>query len=193
MKDFQLRAAVKSSMLAQYISDGDTRVFDEFALRHGAARIDLAVVNGIIHGFELKSDRDTLKRLPHQASFFSSVLDRITLVVGRRYLDQSMKLVPEWWGIELAEFDSEGVIRFTGIRTASDNPSLDILAVCKLLWRDEALSLLKDFGEAQRFFRKPRAKIYARLAEVAQLDMVRATVRHQLKHRPNWRLDALRK
>lgn len=56
MNDPQLRCGLKQMILATYANDPGTRIFDELGVRHGAARIDIAVVNGIIHGFELKSD-----------------------------------------------------------------------------------------------------------------------------------------
>ena len=79
MNDPRLRRALKSKVLARYAKDPDTRIVDELGLRHGIARVDIAVVNGIIHGYELKSDKDNLKRLPHQIQIYGSVLDKVTL------------------------------------------------------------------------------------------------------------------
>src|SRR6266550_991942 len=102
MNDHQLRRALKSKVLARYAKDPDTRIVDELGLRHGIARVDIAVVNGIIHGYELKSDKDNLKRLPHQVTIYSSVLDKVTLVVGIRHALEATELVPDWWGIKIA-------------------------------------------------------------------------------------------
>ena len=41
-----------------------SKIFEEFRVQHGMARIDFAVINSIMHGFEIKSDLDTLERLP---------------------------------------------------------------------------------------------------------------------------------
>src|SRR5713226_6200533 len=78
MKDSQIRDALKSDLLARYSQDPDTVIIDELGLRHGASRIDVVVVNGNLHGFELKSDRDTLKRLPRQTGIYNSILDFVT-------------------------------------------------------------------------------------------------------------------
>lgn len=187
MKDYQIRTALKYKVLARYMRDPDTRILDELGLRHGAARIDIAVINGIVHGFELKSNQDTLKRLPHQIKIYNSVLDRITLVVGCRHADEAVKIVPEWWGVIIAEMGTRGAMHFLKFRKPRNNPSPDILAVSKLLWRDEALTLLDEIGEANGLLYKPRAMIYARLAEVADPDLIRYRVRHQLKNRIHWR------
>jgi hypothetical protein len=189
MNDHHLRSALKLKVLARHAKDPDTRILDELGLRHGEARIDIAVVNGIIHGFELKSDKDNLKRLPRQMKIYNSVLDKVTLVVGGRHADEALKIVPDWWGVKIADMGVRGGITFTDFRRARNNPSLDPLAVSKLLWREEALSLLDELGSADRFRCKPRALIYARLAEVAGLELLCERVRRQLKSRTNWRSD----
>jgi hypothetical protein len=185
----QLRDAVKSGFLARCANDPGTRIIDELGLRHGLARIDIAVVNGIIHGIELKSDSDNLKRLPHQIQVYNSVLDRVTLVVGPRHACEATKLVPVWWGIKIATIGYHGGIEFESFRKPDANPCLDPVSICRLLWRQEALNLLQEFGEAACVRHKARAAIYARLAEVVDLLSIQQRVRHQLKSRTDWRSD----
>jgi len=98
----------------------------------------------------LKSDKDNLNRLPHQIPIYSSVLDKVTLVVGRRHADEVTNLAPDWWGIKIATVGLRGGFNFKDMRRARINQALDILAVSKLLWRDEALTLLDELGEAER-------------------------------------------
>ncbi|MEK6409142.1 MAG: sce7726 family protein [Acidobacteriota bacterium] len=187
MKDIDIRDALKRRLRSCYANDPSTLIVDELGLRHGVVRVDVAVINGLIHGFELKSDRDTLRRLPCQMRVYNSVLDQITLVVGQRYVDIATSLIPEWWGIMLAERGESGHLDLTEIRKPQDNLFQDILAVAKLLWRDEALSLLEEIGKAEGVRWKRRAVIYERLAEVADPDLIRLRVRHQLRTRTNWR------
>ncbi len=187
MKDCHIRAALKHKLQSRYAKDPFTLIVDELGLRHGVARVDVAVINGVIHGYELKSDCDTLNRLPSQVKVYNSVLDRITLVVGKRHLQEGTKIVPEWWGIKLVERGVRGGMRFTEIRRPRSNPFQDILAVCKLLWREEALTLLEELGEAEGVRSKPRAAIYARLAGIGDPDLIRYRVRHQLRSRTHWR------
>ena len=65
----------------------------------------------------------------------------------------------------------------------------DPVAVAELLWREEALELLQQFGAAKGFTSKPRAALYVRLAEVARPEEIRSRVRDRLRGRPGWRLD----
>src|SRR5690242_17854466 len=66
LRDRDVRKALKSKLLREHIADPRTLVLDELGLRHGACRVDIAVVNGSMHGYEIKSDSDTLERLPSQ-------------------------------------------------------------------------------------------------------------------------------
>jgi hypothetical protein len=119
MNDADLRSAVKRKLLAKYANGyPGTLVFEELGLRHGSGRIDLAVVNGTIHGFELKSDLDSLVRLPRQIQIYNSVLDKVTLIVRRRHVDEACELVPAWWGVKVATIGKRGGIRFSELRRA---------------------------------------------------------------------------
>ena len=85
MNDALMRAATKQVLLLQHKGDAETVIVEELGIQHGLSRIDLAVVNGELHGFELKRDRDTLARLPEQTETYGRVLDRVTLVIGERH------------------------------------------------------------------------------------------------------------
>ena len=186
--DNLIRSALKCDLRAQFQDDPETIILDELGVRHGAARVDIVVVNGNLIGFELKSDRDDLRRLPKQAQIFSGILDRVTLVVGHRHADEAVQAVPCWWGVKLAEVGPDGRVRFIDLREPSDNPSPDRLAIAKLLWREEALAFLEEIGAAGGLRSKPRATIYARLVELVELDSLRAFVRSQFRRRKDWRL-----
>jgi len=187
MNDYKIRAALKANPLAHHNEEPNTVIIEELGLRHGTSRVDIAVVNGILHGFEIKSDQDTLGRLPLQAKIYSSVLDQATLVVAPKYLQRANEIIPNWWGITCARCDTAGSVIFDEIREPQDNPNIDPLSVTKLLWKQEALALLDEMGEAKGFRNQPRLAIYARVVEVANLEAIRSIVRHHLKTRKDWR------
>ena len=93
-------------------------IFEELGVRHGAARIDIAVINGFMHGYEIKSDSDTLERLPGQMNEFNAVFDKMTLVVGKRHLYDAINIIPDWWGIIVAKIDANCKVFFQTIREA---------------------------------------------------------------------------
>jgi hypothetical protein len=191
MNDAQVRSALKRKVISRYLRDREAVVVEELGLRHGAARVDIALVNGRIHGFEVKSDEDTLRRLPRQMKIYNSVFERVTLIVGRRHLAGAAAMVPRWWGIKCARKRQCGDIVFSTIQTESDNPSPDILGMAKLLWRGEALELLDELNSSRGFRSKPRAVIYDRLCQVVGLSVLRDRIRRQFRTRKGWRSDAL--
>jgi len=186
--DASIRVVLRKNLKDSYRNDPGTVIFEELGVAHGAARVDIAVVNGIMHGYEVKSDLDTLRRLPEQMNKYNSVFDQVTLVVGQTHLHEAMKLVPDWWGIKIAKVaNSDDVVSFSNIREAEENPNQDIVAIAGLLWREEALSILEEIGRADGVRSKPRKIIYERLAEALSGKTLKAKVREQLCSRTNWR------
>ena len=84
--DVDIRSALRSRLLAKHAADADTVIIDELGVCRGKVRVDVAVVNGMLHGYEIKSDRDNLRRFSGQVDFYGKVLDRATLVVGEKTL-----------------------------------------------------------------------------------------------------------
>ena len=188
LNDGSIRVLLKENLANCNSRAQDTFIIEELGLRHGAARIDIAVIDTLLRGFEIKSDCDNLERLPNQIQIYNAVFDRVTLVTGHRLLDKALPTIPEWWGIKLAETSSLGRLRLIDVRDPQDNPSRDMLAITKLLWKAEALSLLEEIGAADGFHYKPRAIIYQQLAEQADPVWLCGRIRQHLCSRTEWRV-----
>lgn len=159
---------------------------DEMGLNHGSVRADMAVINGTMHAFEIKSDLDTLYRLPNQQKAYSAIFDKVTLIVGKHHAVEAMLIVPDWWGIEVARLE-DGVVVFDNIRTPKTNKNRDSLSIVRLLWRGEALRVLEENGAARGLRSKPRAQIYQKVTEILDIDAISNSVRHTLCLRESWR------
>ena len=183
MNDKQIRVAAHQKLFRRYSARPDILVLEEIGLRNSAARVDFLIVNEILHGFELKSDRDSLYRLENQIPIYNSVLDRVTLIVGYRLADRAMKMVPEWWGVKLASLGKRGGVHFHDARSPKNNPSIEKQSVVKLLWQNEALEVLKELGADAGVASKSRKLIHARLAQHADLGLIQKKVRHYLRLR----------
>lgn len=183
-RDTDLRQALRARLKGE--QPEWALVLDELGLNHGDVRVDVAVLNGLLHGFELKSERDTLDRLPRQVSAYSAVLDFASLVVAPRHLNAGRTLVPEWWGLVEATTDLGGV-QLREQRSPRRNPSVDALARAHLLWRDEALELLEQAGAARGWRGRPRALLYERLVTVLGRDVLCAKVLDVMRARGDWR------
>lgn len=188
--DLIIRSALKEDLEKQHSKDKKLRIIEELGVSHGTARIDIAVVNGIMHGYEIKSDQDTLQRLPEQMNIFNAVFDKVTLVVGKTHLYEAIKIIPDWWGIIVAKADQDGSVILNVIREGEKNSEQDCVSIARLLWREEALKILEEAGEARGFYSKPRNCIYQKLSTVLDQETLGAKVRETIFFRPEWRLDA---
>lgn len=188
MKDIDIRQILLSDLDQKYRSDPDTVIIEELGLCQGISRVDIAIVNGSIHGFEIKSDQDTLKRLPGQVEIYSRSLDEVTLVVGSKHLKEAMNLVPKWWGIITAK-ETEETTNLSMRRKRKPNPSPDPFAIVQLLWREEVFQALEERGLHRGLASKPRTVLWNKLAECLSFEELGSLVRFTLKSRGNWRSD----
>src|SRR5262245_4832611 len=92
-----LRERVKS-WVAPRLTRPLARLFEEFSVERGAARIDIAVVTDDFEAFEIKSDLDNFSRMYSQIHIYNRVFGRIWIVTGPLLADQAAQIVPRWWG-----------------------------------------------------------------------------------------------
>jgi len=179
--DADIRPALRSWLHKEHAHNSDTVLIEELGLCRGQVRVDLAVVNGQLHGYEIKSDRDTLRRLDRQIDFYSRVFDLATLVVGDRHLDEALQGIPDWWGVLRIDTSSEPM--FEVLRRGGKNPGRNPRSLVELLWLDEAVSLLARRNAARGVRGKPRCVVWDRLCEHLDVHEIAAAVRSHLKAR----------
>ena len=183
MRDSDIRFELLARVAAEFADDPTTKIISELGFCNGSVRIDLAVINGAIHGYEIKSERDTLQRLPVQRDAYGRVCNFLTIVAAKSHLDKIAEMVPAWWGIKEATSDGKFVVLQTR-KEAVENPHLDPFAIAQLLWREEALELLRSQGWERGFISKPRRVLWEKLASEQPPDDLARLVRERLKNRP---------
>jgi hypothetical protein len=186
MRDRDVRSALHRQLLTEHSSElARTRFVDELGL-YGEVRVDVAVINGALSGFELKSARDNLRRLPKQVDIYSKVLDFSTLVVAENHLEAAIRLLRPSWGVVVVHQHSDEFL-LDRVREATPNPDIDPKVLAMLLWRDEALGELTAINHDRGFRSKSRRAICEHLAETVGLRELQRLVRERLKARENWR------
>lgn len=186
MRDCDIRKALVALLERQHQND-DSLILHELGLCEGEGRADIGVVNGKLTGYEIKSDKDTLDRLPGQTHTYNRCFDRIVLVVTAKHLDEAIQQVPDWWGIWLATILKNGNVALQRRRAAKANPAVDVNAVIQLLWRDEALQLCKRYGISEGLGRKTRRELWSALSAELPKRALLSEVRATLKARGDWR------
>ncbi|KML67754.1 sce7726 family protein [Pectobacterium peruviense] len=190
MKDQDVRDAVHHKLLKGVHSDPDYLVVDEFSISLGASRADIAVINGIMHGYELKSEYDSLERLPLQIKHYSSVMDKVTLIVAEKHLFGALELIPDWWGVKTVTVGPKGAIHIKHMRGEKLNRQHNSLILAQLLWKDECLEILERWGCYKGYKSKPRFELWNVVAEKIPVSDLRHEVRETLKKRVDWKTRA---
>ncbi len=190
MWDRDVRLALHAVLEEQHRDErADTRFIDELSLA-GEVRVDVVVLNGVFSGYEIKSARDTLKRLPKQVEVYSKMLDHMTLVVADNHVNHALPMLPEWWGVVTAASSADGALALIPLRESMANPCVDSSFLATLLWREELLAALTTRGMDKGVRSKSRHVLMTRLVEHLTVDEMRLLVREQLKVRENWRESA---
>ncbi|QKG59129.1 sce7726 family protein (plasmid) [Hymenobacter sp. BRD128] len=136
MNDPEIRSLLRAHLLPC------TAVLDELPIGNtiGAmTRADVvALGDGYLHGYEIKGDSDTLKRIPLQVNCYGHVFSAINFVVVEKHVGKLPPLVPTWVGLWVA---SAG--QLTCARVAGPNPAQSKTWLAGLLWQAELVALLK--------------------------------------------------
>lgn len=185
LSERRIRDALIQHLENQHRDNSAALIIEEMVLAIGAGRVDLAVANGNLHAFEIKSDFDRLERLVTQAPLYSASFDAVTLVCGPKLAAAATAWVPDWWELMVVDPTPSG-LRLRTERPSRLNPSLDPMAVAGLLWKSEALALLPPH-RAHRLRHRPRAGAWSALAELMGPAELSRTVAETLRERQGWR------
>ena len=162
------------------------RVVDEFQILRGLGRIDVALIDDALHGYEIKSASDRLDRLPTQQANYGKVFERMTLVADERHVKEAVAMVPKHWGLIVVGL-KEGKPYADTLWPAMRNQDLDKLALAQLLWRDEVLELMEYFDIASGFKKSNRKTLWRHVSSCLTLEQIKAYVCFKLRSRKDWR------
>jgi hypothetical protein len=184
--DRDVRAVLLRGLAASK-QDAPRQLIEEFWIPLSHERADVVEVNGLLSGFEIKSARDTLDRLPRQAGAFSAVFDRVSLVCDARHLSAAGDLIPDWWGVVVTEGEVDALV-LRQLRAPELNPNPDHEMRLRLLWRSELAAALQELGvRPGRMDRAMMRRALHERASPAQLThIVGAALRHRSVGAKRW-------
>jgi len=187
LNDTAIRTVIHREHLRNERKDPKTLVVNELGIDHGKLRADIAVINRRMTGYEIKSDQDSLSRLARQITGYNRVFEYAHVVATDRHLDRAAAMVPHWWGIIRVYRGPQGGLRLRTVRRGSPNPKRSSIALARLLWRDEVLTILRELGMHGRSLRRERSKLYRSLVLRVTTDDVARLVTTFLRSRAAWR------
>jgi len=107
-----LEAAIKASVINYWIGAGEFQVgkdsiaIPEYVVDDFSARADLSLVNGCLTAIEIKSDSDSLDRLPSQLQTYTKCFHKVSVVCGPKHTHKVLGMIPRRVGV--AEISAGG-------------------------------------------------------------------------------------
>lgn len=185
MKDVDIRKSLVKKLIQQ--NEGhDYKIIHEMTVCDGMSRVDVAVANGNLYGYEIKSDVDSLERLPSQVYYYNQTFDKVFIVVGEKYKNCIDEYIPDWWGIYTATYDKNSNIILKEKKKGKKNKSVRAESLLELLWKEEIIELLKQHG-IKALSGKNRRILRKIAAERISIAEIRNFTRETLKNRREWR------
>jgi hypothetical protein len=170
-----VREALRRSLVET--QKGPTKTVDEFWVPRTHERADLAIIGRTMQAFEIKSEHDTLRRLPRQADAYGRVFDRCTAVLADRHREGALAILPVWWGVTTVSVN--GHVVFEEVRRPRPNPCIDPEILVRLLWREEVRAALAALGQSP-VDTATRSAMWHALLEAVEVKGLRRIVRRAL-------------
>jgi hypothetical protein len=187
MNDRIVREAFHYRVLRKAHKCTNTFVVDELSIKNGLVRADIAVLNGKLIGYEIKTEKDTLERLTNQVLAYNEVFDKAFIVLSEKHLSKALQIVPDWWGVYLIEGHVDK-LHFRCFRKAQINKFKSALSIAQFLWKSEATEVFQNTFNKTISASRNKQYLYREIAMAHNpTDLGRITLNY-LKNRKDWRI-----
>jgi hypothetical protein len=187
MNDIDIRRELKKTYLSRYIEDNNSKIIEELGLCQGSNKIDIAIINNSLIGWEIKSEQDTLNRLPSQVDMYNRIFDYLYIITNEKHLKKINKIIPDFWGV-IGVHQNGSDIKTIIIRKASKNLLVESRYLVQLLWKNEAIEILEKNGLINGLRSKPKTILWGKISDSLSLRQINEYVREYLKKREKWRV-----
>jgi len=185
MNDLVIRKALVD-FLVKTKSDPNTIIVSEMGLSEGKAIVDVASINGVMCGYEIKSDVDSLYRLEKQIHTYKNYFQKITVVTTKTHLAKIRKNYPNWLGLMLA-YEEGGIVCIKQLRQPKYNRQTSKQEISSLLWRDEVKTLLALRG-IKGISNAPRHQLWEVISDLCSEDELIGVVKETMRSRRSWQV-----
>ncbi|GAQ19554.1 hypothetical protein OPHB3_3523 [Oceanobacillus picturae] len=124
---------IRTTLISRLRGYKNCKVFEEVTVPSGKARADIVSVNGHVVAYEIKSDFDSIRRLESQITEYDKNFEMNYIVVGAKYANSIYNIIPDYWGVIVAQKTRINTIRLSFNRKAKLNPNLSFKEFLSLL------------------------------------------------------------
>ena len=191
MKDFEIRRSLHQNYLKSYYHTTNSIVVNELKVCNGNAIMDVAVINGSLIGFEIKSSSDNLVRLGNQIIHYNKVFDYVTLVTNYKHVQGALREIPPWWGVWVIE-KANNILSKYQIQEAAPNVKIESFSIAQFLWKNEIKDLITRRKLDQRICRKRKWVQWQYLSDSIDPRDLKKEVSFYLRSRSDWKTQELK-
>ncbi|EHR2382131.1 sce7726 family protein [Salmonella enterica subsp. enterica serovar Newport] len=155
-------------------------IVNEMVVANWSRRADLAVANGHLQAFEIKSDFDSLKRLDGQLETFTSRFEKVTVVCAPKFTYEISKKVTSDVGV-IEYLNTNKGIRFKIVQRGRTAVLGNKKVYINFLLKKELQLLLIENGK--KFLFESGREALERIAEQIPLSRIRPFVLEAIKKR----------
>lgn len=184
-------AAVKAKCIDFLLSrrleaqDPEYAIINELQFGDGKRRADLVELNITLNAFEIKSDVDTLNRLPSQVEDYLETFDKLTVVTTQKHLSNVKKICPIGVGILVVK-QCGNVFE---IRKPKSYSRFKKYYLASLLQRSDLNRLLqsKNISNANKLLQQERLQL---ISKIESVDVIKREVQKSLikKYHPRFEI-----
>ncbi|MDO3208823.1 sce7726 family protein [Mycobacteroides abscessus subsp. massiliense] len=185
LRDTDLRGALTDTIARRYRGREHLLAPEVEILCGIPGRIDALLIADKICGFEIKSDVDSLRRLPRQLQAYEPVLERAILIVGDRHLEAGGALLPPWWGIWRAHRRGDRVVLDVQ-RPARPNPEFYTYGVTRFIDRQAITLHMRTLGRSG-YSKYGVDELRSQLVKIHTRGEILALARWVMRARGDWR------
>jgi hypothetical protein len=139
--EYIFRSAITKNIFLSRHSLKTASMLTEF--RAGLCKADIVILNGTSTVYEIKSDRDSLCRLPNQISNYQKVFGSVYVIAGKSHVNEVLDITSSEVGV--MELVAQGRIRT--VRKAIDcSDRVCSASIFESLRIEEARQILKNTG-----------------------------------------------
>lgn len=175
MNDKQVR-----ERLIQYLTGQGYRPLQEVSLAYNRTSIDVVGMrDGVLCGFEIKSQADTLELLNLQAGRYRRYFEKLYLVGAESHLEGARQVLPRYWGIWAVRPSASGVhiVRKTPpAQSARANRHQKGAPLAALMRKTELVDVLQPIEPGRRFAELTRTQLALLCAELLDIREIERSV-----------------
>lgn len=179
LREQDIKIALIDWLFKKGLLDNAT-IINEMVVANWSRRADLAVANGHLQAFEIKSDFDTLKRLDGQLETFTSRFEKVTVVCAPKFTyEVTKKVTPDVGVIEYTNTNKG--ISFKTIQRGRISLIGNKKIYINFLLKKELQLLLIENGK--RFLSESGREVLEHISEQVPLSKIRGFVLNAIKVR----------